>query len=74
VSAASIVAKVIRDEEIRKIRSQHNEIGSGYPSDKKTMKFIAKWVANHDCAPHFARKSWKPLRALLEHHIQKYKR
>jgi ribonuclease HII len=73
VSAASIVAKVIRDEEIRKIRSQHNEIGSGYPSDKKTMKFIAKWVANHDCAPHFARKSWKPLRALLGHHIQKYK-
>jgi ribonuclease HII len=71
VSAASIVAKVIRDEEIRKIRSQHSEIGSGYPSDRKTMKFIAKWVANHDCAPHFARKSWKPLRALLEHHIQK---
>jgi ribonuclease HII len=70
VSAASIVAKVIRDEEIRKIRSQHNEIGSGYPSDRKTMKFIAKWVANHDSAPHFARKSWKPLRALLANHIQ----
>ena len=69
VSAASIVAKVIRDEEIRKIRSQHNEIGSGYPSDRKTMKFIAKWVATHDCAPHFARKSWKPLRALLEDHM-----
>lgn len=72
VSAASIVAKVIRDEEIRKIRSQHSEIGSGYPSDRKTMTFIAKWVANHDSAPHFARKSWKPLRALLEDHIQVY--
>ena len=70
VSAASIVAKVIRDEEIRKIRLQHSEIGSGYPSDRKTMTFIAKWVANHDSAPHFARKSWKPLRALLEDHTQ----
>lgn len=70
VSAASIIAKVIRDEEIRKIRSQYNEIGSGYPSDRRTMKFIAKWVANHNSAPHFARKSWKPLRALLESHRQ----
>ena len=68
VSAASIVAKVIRDEEIYKIRSQHNEIGSGYPSDRKTMKFIAKWVANYNSAPHFARKSWKPLMALLGNH------
>jgi ribonuclease HII len=71
VSAASIIAKVIRDEEIHKIRSQHSdEIGSGYPSDRKTMKFIAKWVAKHNSAPHFARKSWKPLRALLENHRQ----
>src|SRR5215210_7381905 len=71
VSAASIIAKVIRDEEIHKIRSQHcDEIGSGYPSDRKTMKFIAKWVAKHNSAPHFARKSWKPLRALLENHRQ----
>jgi ribonuclease HII len=70
VSAASIIAKVIRDEEIRKIRLQYNEIGSGYPSDKRTMEFIAKWVANHNSAPYFARKSWKPLRALLENHRQ----
>ena len=36
VSAASIVAKVIREEELCNIRKVHQGIGSGYPSDKKT--------------------------------------
>jgi ribonuclease HII len=65
VSAASIVAKITRDEEIQKIRSEYNEVGSGYPCDRKTMKFIADWVMNHNSAPYFARKSWKPLRIIL---------
>jgi ribonuclease HII len=73
VSAASIIAKVIRDEEIQKIRSQYTEIGSGYPCDRKTMKFVLDWVANHDCAPHFARKSWKPLRNILQAHGESVK-
>lgn len=41
VSAASIIAKVLRDEEIEKIKYEikHN-IGSGYPSDPLTQKFL----------------------------------
>ena len=66
VSAASIVAKVIRDGEIQKIRLLHKEIGSGYPCDKKTMGFIVQWISNHHSAPPFVRKSWKPVRAILE--------
>jgi len=66
VSAASIIAKVIRDGEIQKIRLQHKEIGSGYPCDRRTMRFIAEWISNHHSAPPFARKSWKPIRAILE--------
>src|ERR687891_581492 len=62
---ASIVAKIIRDEEIQKIRSQHAEIGSGYPCDTKTMKFVTDWIADNDSAPYFARKSWKPLKNIL---------
>lgn len=65
VSAASIVAKIIRDKEIQKIRKVHNDIGSGYPSDEKTMRFIKRWVTLHDSSPTFARKSWKPLRDML---------
>ena len=73
VSAASIIAKVIRDEEIQKIRLKYAEIGSGYPCDRKTMKFILDWVADHDSAPHFARKSWKPLRIILQDHGESVK-
>lgn len=66
VSAASILAKVTRDSEIQKLRKKHRNIGSGYPSDEKTMRFIRNWVARKKCAPVFARKSWKPMRLLLE--------
>jgi len=66
VSAASIVAKIVRDNEVQRIRNIYHDIGSGYPSDKKTMFFIKKWVTRYKAAPHFARKSWRPLRIMLE--------
>ncbi|MFZ0514690.1 MAG: ribonuclease HII [Candidatus Nitrosopolaris sp.] len=66
VSAASIVAKIIRDNEVQRIRKIYHDIGSGYPSDKKTMFFIKKWVTRYKSAPTFVRKSWRPLRIMLE--------
>lgn len=66
VSAASILAKITRDAEIQKLRKRHRNIGSGYPSDETTMRFIRQWVARRKSAPAFARKSWKPLRLLLD--------
>ncbi|HXG07456.1 MAG TPA: ribonuclease HII [Nitrososphaera sp.] len=66
VSAASIVAKIIRDQEIQRIRDKYRGIGSGYPSDEQTMRFIRRWVAKNGNAPQFARKSWKPLKLMLE--------
>ncbi len=72
VSAASIIAKVTRDREIQKIRNEHGPgIGSGYPSDETTMDFIKSWVELNGAAPEFARRSWKPLRALLEQRAQR---
>jgi ribonuclease HII len=65
VAAASIVAKVTRDIEMEKIRKRHSDIGSGYPSDKKTMGFIRDWVSKYKCPPEFARKSWRPLKRML---------
>ena len=71
VSAASIIAKITRDQEIQEIRNKYGpEIGSGYPSDGITMEFIRKWVAANGEAPEFARKSWKPLRVILERNAQ----
>ncbi|AIF82706.1 RNase HII [Candidatus Nitrososphaera evergladensis SR1] len=66
VSAASILAKITRDFEIQKIRKRYRDIGSGYPSDEKTMLFIRNWVEMKKTPPAFARKSWKPLRTMLE--------
>lgn len=65
VSAASIVAKVIREEEIGNIRKIHREIGSGYPSDKKTARFIQSWIDVTGVPPPFARSSWRPVKKLL---------
>lgn len=60
VSAASIVAKVERDEVIAEIKKEYRktgDLGSGYPSDKKTIEFLKNFT--YDEMPYFVRKSWK---------------
>lgn len=64
VSAASIVAKVNRDREIEKLRKKY-DLGSGYPSDSKTMTFIRSWISTKKKPPMFVRSSWKPIKILL---------
>jgi ribonuclease HII len=65
VSAASIVAKVVRDNQIFEIRKSFSDIGSGYPSDKLTIRFIRNWIQKYGDAPTFVRKSWKPVKLIL---------
>lgn len=65
VSGASIIAKVIRDSEISKIRVQYGDIGSGYPSDRKTIRFVRDWYSQKNEIPPFARKSWKPAQLIV---------
>ncbi len=65
VSAASIVAKVNRDKAIAKLRKEH-DLGSGYPSDRKTINFVSKYISNRKEIPSFVRKSWKPVQAMLK--------
>jgi ribonuclease HII len=71
VSAASIFAKITRDHEVQHIRARYRSIGSGYPSDEQTMRFIRRWVSKNGAAPEFARKSWKPLKLMLEQMAQR---
>ncbi len=67
VSAASIIAKTIRDSEIKEIENQlGKKIGSGYPSDPITIEFLEKWIKeNHDLPPH-TRKSWETTRKIVQ--------
>ena len=67
VSAASIIAKVERDRAIEKLKEKYrniSEMGSGYTSDPKTMKFLEKWYVQFRSYPECVRKSWKPAKEL----------
>lgn len=64
VSAASIIAKVNRDRSIMRIRKKH-DIGSGYPSDSKTVSFVKSQILLKKDMPSFIRTSWKPVKELL---------
>ena len=59
VSAASILAKTTRDDEINKIKKQYNiECGSGYPSDPVCIKFLKTPRARELSKIGLIRKSW----------------
>ncbi len=73
VGAASIIAKTRRDAEIQKLHEKYGEIGSGYPSDPTTIKFLEDWVQEHKKLPPFARKSWKTSQAVLENKVKQRK-
>ncbi|MBM2819389.1 MAG: Ribonuclease [Nitrosarchaeum sp.] len=64
VSAASIIAKVTRDKAISRLRKIH-DLGSGYPSDPKTINFVKTYYAVKQVLPTFVRKSWKPTQKIL---------
>jgi ribonuclease HII len=67
VSAASIIAKVSRDASIQALEhSLGVEIGSGYPSDAKTIAFLKKWLDERGELPPQTRYSWKTAQDLLE--------
>ena len=65
VSAASIVAKVTRDRAIATLSKKYGEIGSGYPSDPITIRFLNTWIDEHKTPPPIARMSWKTVSAIL---------
>lgn len=67
VSAASIVAKVERDNIIDNLNSdfEHN-IGSGYPSDSTTREFLKEYYRNNKKFPSCVRESWKTVKDIRE--------
>ena len=70
VGAASIVAKVARDAHVAALSEKHGDLGSGYPSDPTTREFLASYVAENDCLPDCARRSWSTCEDVLAAHEQ----
>jgi len=63
VSAASIIAKVDRDNEIDKIKKELNvELGSGYPSDPTTKKALEQMIKNKS---KYIRYSWETTQKII---------
>ncbi|WP_227374492.1 ribonuclease HII [Haladaptatus halobius] len=65
VGAASIVAKVERDAHVARLAETHGSVGSGYPSDPKTRRFLREYVEEHGDLPDCARASWRTSRDVL---------
>jgi ribonuclease HII len=71
VGAASILAKTKRDKEVEKISQILREkldmpLGSGYPADPVTQKFLKTWVDRYGKFPIYVRYSWKTAQKLLK--------
>jgi ribonuclease HII len=76
VGAASILAKVTRDEHVRKIAQElepalNIPLGSGYPADPLTKQFLKTWMKRFGSLPPHVRQSWETSRQLIREHKTK---
>jgi ribonuclease HII len=71
VSAASILAKVRRDELIKQISEAIGEdVGSGYSHDQVTIEFLKSYYRKNKSMPPFVRMSWKTTTAVINDCLQ----
>lgn len=71
VGAASILAKVTRDEHVRRIAQElepklNLPLGSGYPSDPVTKNFLQAWAHQYKALPPHVRQSWETCQSLMK--------
>ncbi|MBB5252894.1 ribonuclease HII [Sulfurisphaera ohwakuensis] len=72
-SAASIIAKVIRDNIIDTLKSKYGDFGSGYPSDPKTVNWVKNVYKEYLTPPPIIRRSWKILQEIApNYYIRKW--
>jgi len=71
VSAASILAKVLRDKEIEKLEKTYGKIGSGYSHDETTITFLKNYLHDNNSLPNIVRKSWVTTQNILKEKYQK---
>ena len=64
--AASIIAKVTRDQRIKELREKYGDFNSGYTSDIKTQRFIKKYFSENKECPDYMRASWSTIQQYLK--------
>ena len=58
VGAASVFAKTTRDELLEDLKTDFGALGSGYPSDPTTKKWLLEWARSGQPWPAFVRTRW----------------
>ncbi|MGP6239826.1 ribonuclease HII [Cuniculiplasma sp. SKW4] len=71
VSAASILAKLSREEAMDRIRKDYGDTGSGYPSDPRTIDFLKRSIMEGVDISGIVRTHWKTYTSLLNEINQK---
>ncbi len=71
VSAASIIAKVERDERIEMLRRKYGDFGSGYASDPKTREALRRWILEGKLPP-IVRRRWRTVERLSQHSLEEF--
>jgi ribonuclease HII len=76
VGAASILAKTTRDEQIKQIARELEQrinlpLGSGYPADPITVRFLKAWLETYGDLPPHVRRSWETAQNLVNLHKTK---
>jgi len=65
VSAASIVAKTFRENNVQDLHDKYGDhIGSGYPCDKKSIAWLSEYYASHHVFPPETRLFWKTIESI----------
>ena len=62
--AASILAKVRRDQRISELHEIYGDFNSGYPSDPRTRAFLEEWFRENSDGKGFIRESWQTVKKL----------
>ncbi|MEK6859548.1 MAG: ribonuclease HII [Nanoarchaeota archaeon] len=70
-SAASIIAKVRREEEMDKIKKKYGDVGPGYPANETTKKFLKE---NWKKYPEIFRHSWSTFKNVAKINDEKQKK
>ena len=66
VGAASVVAKVRRDRAVARLRARlGDDLGSGYPSDPRTIRFVRAALAEGGPLPAWVRGSWSTMQRVM---------
>lgn len=80
-ATASILAKSKREKELKALKKEYGDFGSGYPGDPKTKKFLMDFLKKNRFLPEIVRKTWTTSKnavnslhqkKLFEYHSFKY--